>query len=121
MEDLMEVLMKRIALYLAAAGLMALALLVDSQPPTHAVGDGYQSVWAPVVTSNCGIWSIRQSPAALEDVWRTADHMTVDGYPGSWAADDAFDLPRGGDELTFRWFDDEQQLLELGVKDEADC
>jgi hypothetical protein len=58
---------KRLALYLAAVGLITSAVLVDFQPPppTHVT-----EAWVPVVS--CDSWL----PAAL---LRTVDHMAEDG------------------------------------------
>lgn len=111
----------------AMVGLVVIVYVTTINPtpppptvPMAPVVDPFQPLWSPDVFTDCETWEIRQSPAALEDVWPQVDYMTVDG--AGYGADDVIRLPREGDRsFLFQFYADGHQVYSIDLVAETHC
>lgn len=104
------------------AGLFVVGYLAtaDFTPPAamaEVAHDTYQAIWTPRASTDCQSWEIRQTDAALEDLWPHVDHMTIDDGLTEYGPNDVIDLRRDGDTFVFRFHAAGRQvyLVELEV------
>lgn len=113
--------MRRIVGLLIAGVVLVAYLATDFsvRPMSEVPRDQFEAVWAPVVSTDCDTWAIRQADAALADIWSHVDYMTIDLDSTQYVADDVIQLPYDyGGRFTFRFHNDQGQIYvqELSVR-----
>lgn len=113
--------MKTVAVVLAGLALVGVIASSDYSPPVMLdVASSNVLPWTPVVSTDCDVWQVRQSDAAISDVWLYADSMALDDI--RYAADDVIEVDHEGTRwFDFRYYDGDQQVYRLEMEVVSPC
>lgn len=71
----------------------------------------YTPIWLPAVVGTCDDLLLRQSDAALEDLWPHVDRMTIDGS-GDYGRDDVVRLDDAHVDLAIQFWQGDRLFYE---------